>query len=405
MGISRRPLALVLALVLTPGMVGVSPGALAVSPATPAAAVNAKTSVQPTDLASISEVSHTGRWVRGGSSLPLDGVVLDRQTGTTTPTMGTGGFVRDNPNLVLENASTWEGYEGGYRLRREPVWLLALTTGARTRVDTDSAGNPLVPTWTGRIVGEDGDSNDSPHVIVSPDSVTRDGSMVAFCANYEVPTLFTLYVKNTITGALAKRAEGCGAGGADPGGEYVRVDAPEVSYNGRVIHLRGAVYSDGQDDLAFFYPDTLVFPGRRSRTVNGNGSMTRDGKLIFLRMGTRTYEAADRSRGKVGIYTVATKKVKRLRSRFTIFGTDALWFSAFDKATWRGRFVVDGNKSSVIDRKTGRVYDYGKVMRRHGYSPNRVTTSNSWNAGPFISGDGKVILARSAGTYVAVDWR
>jgi hypothetical protein len=229
--------------------------------------------------------------------------------------------------------------------------------------------------------------------------------MVAFCANYEVPTLFTLYVKDMTSGGLTKRAEGCGAGGPDPGGEYVRVDAPEVSYNGGVIHLRGAVYSDGHDDLAFFYPDTLVFPGRRSRTVNGNGSMTRDGKLIFLRMGTRTFEARERSRGKVGIYSVATKKVKTLRSRFTIYGTDALWFSAFDKATWRGRFVVYGSRTSVIDRKTGKVYDYGRVMRRHGYAPNRVTTGNSWNAGPFISGDGKVILARSAGTYVAVDWR
>ena len=400
----RRVMGLVLGLALIPGLVGFG----APSPTSATAAAKSKTSVAPTGLALISEVSHTGRWVSGGPSLPVGGVVLDRLTGTTTPVLGTGGFVRDNPNLFLQNESSWQDGVNGYVVRREPIWLLNAATGARTQVDTDSAGNPLVPAWTGPGVSEDPSGKDSPQVFVSPSSVTRDGSMVAFCANYEAPNQFTLYVKDMVSGALSKRAEGCGAGGPDPGGEYVRVDEPEVSFDGRVIHLRGAVYADGQADPdASFYPDTLVFPksGKATRRLNGNGSMTRDGKTVFLRIGVHAHATADRTGGKVGVYNVATKKVKKLSGRYTIYGNDPLWFSAFDKATWRGRFVVYGNKTSVIDRKTGKVYNYGKVMRRHGYPPNGVTTSNSWHSGPMISGDGKVIFARSGGTYVALDWR
>ena len=183
--------------------------------------------------------------------------------------------------------------------------------------------------------------------------------------------------------------------------------SPEVSFDGRVIHLRGAVYADGQEAPASFYRDTLVFPEERqaTRSLNGNGSMTRDGKTVFMRIGVHAHGAVDRTGGKVGIYNVTTKKVKKLSGRYTIYGNDPLWFSAFDKATWRGRFVVYGNKTSVIDRKTGKVYNYGKVMRRAGYPPNRVTTRNSWSSGPMISGDGKVIFARSGGKYVALDWR
>ena len=194
----------ILAATLIPG--------LATAPA-PAAS---KTSVAPTDLSVISEVSHTGRWVKGGSSLPVEGVVLDRQSGTTTPVVGTGGFVRDNPSLFLQNESSWEDLGNGYVVRREPIWLLNAATGARAQVDTDAAGNPLAPAWTGRGVSEDPSSKDSPQVIVSTESVTRDGSMVAFCANYDVPNQFTLYVKDIVTGALTKRTEGCGAGGPDP---------------------------------------------------------------------------------------------------------------------------------------------------------------------------------------------
>lgn len=57
-------------------------------------------------------------------------------------------------------------------------------------------------------------------------------------------------------------------------------------------------------------PDTLVFPksGKATRRLNGNGSMTRDGKTVFMRIGVHAHATADRTHGKVGVYNVATKK-------------------------------------------------------------------------------------------------
>jgi hypothetical protein len=396
----RRLKGLILGLALIPGLVGVAP-----SPTSATAATKSKTSVAPTGLALISEVSHTGRWVAG------DGVVLDRRTGATTPALGTGSFVRDNPNLVLQLDPDIpiQGADGSQVGKRSgAVWLVDSATGVRTRVDADSTGNAMVPAWTPNHDMEDPSWSDDLSIVVSANSVTRDGTVVAFCANYDDANRFALYVKNVATGTLTKRPEACGTGGPGPLAEHAWLFSPEISYNGRVIHVRGALYRDGFDDPdPFWYPDTLVFPksGGSSRVVRGQGSMTRDGKTVFVRIGVRAFGAADRTSGRVGAYSVATRKTKRLPGRHTIYGTDALHFSAFDKATWRGRYVVYGNKTSVIDRKTGKVYNYGKVMRRHGYPPNRVTTSNSLSSGPMISGDGKVIFARSGGKYVAVDWR
>ena len=214
---------------------------LTVATTAPASAA-AKTSVEPTGLTGIQQVSHTGRWVIG------DGVRLDRATGerapswASTPTgSSTTQFVRDNPNLALERESMVDvvdadGDTVGYR--SGPVWLTNAATGSRVRIDTDSTGAPLEPSWTPYEIDEPS-LNDTPSIVVSPDSVTRDGTLVAFCSDFQVPNQFTLYLKDTRTGALTKRAEECGSGGPDPGGEYVRVDPPEVSFDGKVVHLRG----------------------------------------------------------------------------------------------------------------------------------------------------------------------
>ena len=161
---------------------------------------------------------------------------------------------------------------------------------------------------------------------------------------------------------------------------------------------------DGRADPdPIYYADTLVFPnsGKAARKLNGQGSMTRDGKSVFMRIGVRPAQTVDATKGKVGIYSVATRKTKVLRTKATIYGTNALWFSAFDQASWRGRFVVYGNKARVIDRKTGKVTNIAKVMAKHGYVVDGAW--NSWQ--PYISGDGTQVFLRSGGTYVAVDWR
>ena len=114
---------------------------LTVATTAPASAA-AKTSVEPTGLTGIQQVSHTGRWVIG------DGVRLDRATGerapswASTPTgSSTTQFVRDNPNLALERESMVDvvdadGDTVGYR--SGPVWLTNSATGSRVRIDTDA---------------------------------------------------------------------------------------------------------------------------------------------------------------------------------------------------------------------------------------------------------------------------
>ena len=357
-----------------------------------------RTSVQPTGLSAVVEVSHTGQLVMGG------GVVLDRSTGSTTPalppTMGsTSGFVRDNPVLSLQIASALNTETWVYS--QKPVMLVNTATGAQWRVDTDSAGTPLAPAWSGTETDEPA-PNDHPLIWVSPASVTRDGTTVAFCANYASPNLFTLHIKDLESGQLTTRPEACAAGYPESGAEGWQVYAPEVSWNGAVVHVRGAHFTE--EPGHYFYPDTLVFPtsGKASRTLKGQGSMTRDGKLVFLRMGARAYGAADTTKGKVGAYKVTTKRTKRLPGSYTIYGTDALRFSAVDQSSFRGRYVVYGTRAAVIDRTTGKRTSITKVMAAHGYTPDAIEW---WHARPYISGDGKWVFLRSGGQYVAVDWK
>lgn len=377
-----------------------------------AVAAASRTSVQATGLSAVAEVSHTGGWVLGGAGSPGTAipVLLDRSTGQRTEmpwpeppvtTYSDVEFVRDNP--VLRLTTDWTNAEGWQRLG---TFLTNTSTGARVRVDTDSAGNALVPAWKGNVRDEP-DPNDNPGIWVAAASVTRNGTLAAFCANYDTPDSFTLYVKNLSTGTLTKRPEACAAGGPVGSGRDLVVTAPEISYDGRVLHLRGTLLTDSVNPHAAYYADTLVFPrsDKASRKVKGQGSMTRDGKTLLMRIGVHKVGTRDRTGGKVGAYSIATRTTTRLPGRYTIYGTDALLFSAFDQATWRGRYVVYGNRAAVIDRRTGKTTNIGRIMRRHGYPPDRVNTESSWFTGLVISGDGKLIFARSDDQYMAVDWR
>ena len=79
-------------------------------------------------------------------------------------------------------------------------------------MDTDTAGNALVPSWPATC-DEDCFAADNPAIRVDSDSVSRDGRIVAFCANYTSPTSFDLYVKDLATGQLHMRQGLCAAGG------------------------------------------------------------------------------------------------------------------------------------------------------------------------------------------------
>ncbi len=345
----------------------------------------------------IMEVSHTGRWLMASpdalQSWPP--VIVDRQTGAATPVLDGDayritGFVRDNPDLRLEVDSVVTGYTFS------ALWLRNLATGSRQRVDTDSAGTPLHPEWMGP------GGTYKPRIAVSPKSVSRDGTYVAMCVDDAVGGQPWLKVKNLATGELKATGVVCGVGSASG------VLLPEISSNGRVVHVNGDVddTSDEGDPMGEYYlPDRLVFAlGAVSvRQVKGWGSMTRDGGTLFMLRSTRA-AGAKKPSGKVGAYNIRTKRTKALPGRWAIYGNNIFWnFSAFDKASIKGRYVVLGNKVAVIDRKKGRTRNIAPLMTAAGYPPTAYIQSR-------ISGDGKVVFALTPTTvsgntgraYVAV---
>ena len=358
--------------------------------------------VQPTGMFGLFEVSDTGQWLFGipDTADYTTPVVVDRATGAAAGQLGVEafritGFVRDNPNLRLEVDSTVPGIEFS------ALWLHDLGTGARLRVDTDSAGMPLFPVWTGP------QGTTQPRIAVSPKSVSRDGVYVAMCLDDVATRIPRLSVKNLVTGELKATGARCGVGASG----IVRL--PEMSFDGSVVHLNGSV-----DDIAtekkpypaYLRADRLVFPlGRKVtvRRVQGWGSMTRDGRTLFMIRGTRA-PGARRPAGLVGAYSVRTGRTKALPGRWAIYGNNVIAnFSAFDKASVDGRYVVYGNKVKVIDRKKGRKVNVGTLMTAAGYPPSEYVQTR-------ISGDGLVVFGltttgasvKFGRVYVAVSgWR
>jgi hypothetical protein len=311
----------------------------------------------------INEVSHDGRWLAGeGHDLYLGVVIVDRQSGAVTSEGPDESwwFVRDNPTLRV-NLRTEEEYP------RTAVYLLNTSTGVKHRIDTDSRGVALTPAWpVNPGHADDGDGlSDTPHLLTSEASISRDGRKVAFCANFVAPEKPLLYVKDVKTGRLTQTKVQCGASWEEYGARMSR--PPEMSDDGKVVHINGdtfAVPPDGPTN--HWLSDTLYFTGSgKVRRINGWGSMTRDGGTVFLRIGVHPKGTPDRTGGRVGAYNVHTGKVTRLPGTNAIYGNDVLTFSAFDQASRRGRFIV--NQTSVIDRTYGVVTDISAMLRARGY--------------------------------------
>lgn len=380
------------------GMVAVVAGGSLLLTGAVGAAPSAASVVAPPSLVvspvgpGVPPVSFDGRWLGGYETM------LDRTTGVATRVV-TGeqaflGFVRDNPALRL----IWDAYPQGGR------YLVDVSTAAAKRIDTDSAGAPLVPSWTGTNCQEGCEFCERPRLNLSPDSVSRDGRKVAFCSNYVSPTSPVLYVKDLVTGKLKRTSLKCDVhrvqADMGPGDEFQGefMGGAQISDDGRVVHVNGDRLEAAKG--TFWAGDSLYFVKTgKVRHINGWGSMTRDGGTLFLRIGVRALGAKDRTGGRVGAYDIATKKVVRLPGNAKIYGTDAFNFSALDQASRRGRFVV--NDRWVVDRKYGLTVDVTALIRSRGYQISgdfRCCT---------ISGNGQVVFApvvvdRERSTWVAV---
>ena len=344
-----------------------------------------------TQVWTIDEVSHTGRWV-AGQGTTADGVsIVDRKTGTVTaePSDGPRWFIRDNPVLRLNR-----DYVAAYP--KAAVYLRNVATGVRKRIDTDSKGVPLKPAWA--VNPKYDDQYDSyystPQLLISAESVSKRGRKAAFCANYDSPKKPLLYVKDLRTGRLTKTAVVCGASYE----ETTRLTrAPQMSDDGRVVHVNGSTFSVPRDmPTSHWLADTLYFTGTgKVRNVNGFGSMTRDGRTILMRVGVRPEGTADTTGGRVGAYNIRTRAIAALPGTETIYGNDVFTFSAFDQASRRGRFVV--NDTSVFDRTYGITVDISAILRTKGYTIPADEAANC-DTTRSISGDGKVVIAHGGVT-------
>jgi hypothetical protein len=189
---------------------------------------------------------------------------------------------------------------------------------------------------------------------------------------------------------------------------------PTISEDGSVVHVSGDVDEEAEDgDKAYdyVYPDRLVFPGAGMavRELPGWGSMTRDGSTVFLMKGVRPV-GAPAPKWKYVTWNVATGKYKKIPAKYggQFYGHTPSTFSAVDMSSRRGRYVVLGHGTvKVLDRQKGKLRNLAPAMAAAGYPAYSYQL-------PYISADGKVVLALTAWpsspnlgrTYVAVTgWR
>lgn len=366
-------------------------------------------SVSPTGMLFVDAISTDARWLVGtepreaGSPTPKPLVRLDRQSGDQTvlcdwadPKLGycslaeQGGIVEESPTLLLElvddNAVRGWFPDGG-------VFLVDTATGTRTRVDVDATGVPLRPAWSPAACEEGCDYHQAPRLEITTDAVSGDGRMAAFCANYTAPRDPLLYVKDLASGELTRTTVRCGVtrfGRENDHDEFSDegMASPQVSADGAVVHVSGDSSAGGEYGRVGWAADTLYFVGAgESRAVPGSGSMTRDGRTVFLRSG----EQAEVPEALVSVsyasYDVSSGAVTPLpwMNEFLGSATVAPVLDAFGQASDDGRLVL--NRTAVRDVATGAQVDIASLLREQGRMPTQ-----EWN-GLRICGDGTTILA------------
>jgi hypothetical protein len=363
-------------------------------------------SVESVGLSVAFRVSHDGRFVEGVRE--GNGVTVDRSTGSSTVWGGRSpGMIRDNPELLLEIVQDLSSV--GPACKGSLVgWFLTNTrTGVRNRIDTDSNGAALVSSQAGLGDGECTDLyfTDMPWVFLSERSISKDGQVAAFCANYTDVTTPVLYVKDLDSGRLTQTSLRCGVWdnprGTTFGGRYVGVEPPTISDDGRVVHVNGDRGGDF-DAVEYSLGDSLYFTeSATTRSLDGWGEMTRDGGTVFMRVGVHQPGTANTTGDRVGAYDVRTGRttsVPQLPAE-SVFGVR---FSSFDQASRRGRYLIA--PGGVYDRRTGMSWSLAEILTRHGYA-----YEPGFNA--LISGDGDTIIAptrAAAGIYQVVavtGWR
>ncbi len=364
--------------------------------------------VTPSGLRWVDAISSDARWLVGsepraeGVSSPTPLIRLDRETGKQTvlcdwadEDLGycslaeQGGIIPESPNLLLElvddNAIRGWFPSGG-------VYLVDTNSGARTRIDVDASGAPLVPTWQATDCQEGCDYHQSPRLHVTTDAVSADGRVVAFCTNYGAPKEPMLYVKDLTSGELTKTAVRCGVtrfGREDDDDEFndEGMSYPTISADGGVVHVSGDQSTGGEYGRVGWGSDALYFTGDgQVRLVGGSGVMVRDGRTVFMRSG----EQPEAPEADVDVqyvsYDVASGGTTPLPWMREFLGGDVGRFGlGFDTMSSDGRLLV--SRTAVRDVSTGAQTDIFSLLREAGYRP-----TDEWRR-LRMAGDGSTIVA------------
>ncbi len=398
------------------GRDGATPTPAASSSTTMSAATATPTgglAITPLGMVYVNDISHDATWVTGsqprepGELEPKPLVLMNRATGEqmilcdwADEDLGfcspaeQGAMIPETPTLLVEQVDTsvvgWFPSGG--------VYIVDTVSGSRTRIDTDSSGAPLQPSWEAGECDGGCDYHWAPHINVSADSVSGDGRIAAFCANYEKPTEPVLYVKDMASGVLTRTPVMCGVnrfGREDDDDEFSDegMGYAQVSADGSVVHVTGDRSTGGEYGKVGWAADTLYFTatGEVGR-VEGSGGMTRDGRTVFIRVGVQAEVPESEVVPEYSAYAVATGELTPLPWMQQFVSTPAMPnypFDTFRQASADGRLVV--NHGSVCDVASGVETDIGSLLRRNGDAP-------STDDGPLhISGDGSVVLANVVG--------
>lgn len=399
--------ALVAALVVPLLLTGLGPlgRQAAAQPKTRAAGLGASSAavVWLTGLDRLQAVSTDGSLALGepaGGSYagPASQAVVALPNGTPTPSPYSW-FVHDNPDLVLEKAPL-----PGETANSQAAYLVRRSTGTRVRIDTDSAGMPLAPAWQAPVCPDEcGAFSDAPGVFLGEESISANGRKVAFCTNYADRFTPALFLKDTVTGVLTATGRSCGR--YDPGDWFKPVFFPEISANGKVVHVRGdAAHDDDLGDEPFLSSTQSAWSAgwlyftssAKVRKLPGWGTMTRDGSMVFLRIGERQAGLTTPSDGRVGVYGITNRSLRVLPPSVgalgtpAVYGTDMLQFAGDDQVSLNGRRAIYAT-TGVIDRQTAAIADLVPILAANGYQPDTSDGGVS-----MLSGDGRVAFLRVA---------
>lgn len=342
--------------------------------------------VTPTKLASVDDVSYTGRYVVGGA--PKARLQLrDIRTGkrlVRLPKSATAASLSQNGRYL-----TYAMPVGDWARRK--ILLYDRKRDRTTNITRRSGGKILKPSWKGTCTpatcGEGQKLTDEPQLRGG--QISGDGRYVVFSANFRKPAVIDVYVKNLKTGKL-QIFKGVGQLLNSEGvTEYVQ--APSISGDGSVILIPGRLDSDKNE--CTWGPGRALFDRSRVVDIDGVGNtITRDGRIISISGGPtgssyRTPDDVVWYDVGTGVSTPADPVGMRM-SRVSA-STDGRY------VFWR---LQPADPLQLRDRLLGVSYDLEAALAGAGYVPDRYVGyqggylwgSLSSDAG--ISGDGRTIF-------------